>query len=268
MRIVTLLTRMEHAREVIRLTARKAAALDAGVTLLYVREERLFELPIFGEEEPSLDAAREYLLSEVREAGGEKWAVLAYDDDPVDHLLLEAERERAELLIAEMEEEREKLIARTRVPVLFPKTGTTHRCAKGLIVLDAAYSEGGCLPFVRRVLEATEWSAYMDFQILPTMGTDLSLDPVVDTLATGLEVEQELKEIREKAFRELCEAEGMEGYFEIGEQGIAQDILSRAAVVEAECLAVIAEDHDTLLAEALGELAAEAKRDLLICFQH
>jgi len=268
MRIVTLLTRMENAPELIELTARKAAALEAGVTLLYVREERLFELPIFGEEEPSLDGAREYLLAEVRKAGGERWAVLAYDDDPVDHLLLEAEREKADLLIAGMEEDRERLIARTRTPVLFPKAGTAHRCGKALVVFDAAYSDDLCLPFVRKALEAGEWSAYMDFQILPTMGTDLSLDPVVDTLATGLEVEQELKSIREKAFRELCEAEGMEGYFEVGELGIAQDILSRAAVVEAECLAVIAEDHDTLLAESLGELAAEAKRDLLVCFQH
>jgi hypothetical protein len=268
MRIVTLLTRMENARELIELTARTAERLEAGVTLLYVREERLFELPIFDGSEPSLEGAREYLLSMVRQAGHEGWALLAYEDDPVDHLLLEAEREKAALLVTDLAEDRGALIARTRMPVLFPKMGREHHCSKGLVVFDAAYSDTACLPFVRRVMEAKEWSAYLDFQVIPTMGTDLSLDPVVDTLGTGLELEMELKEARERAFRELCEAEGMEGYFEIGELGIVQDILSRAAVVEAECLAVIAEDHDTLLADALEELAGEAKLDLLICFAH
>ena len=268
MRMTVLLTRMEAAREVIEAALERSRRLGAGVTLLYVREERLFELPIFGEEEPSLEGAREHLESLVREAGGEEWAVLAYEDDPVDHLLLEADREKAALMMSDLEGgERAELIAKARTPLLLLKSGAPHRYEHGLIVFDPAYSEAVCLPAVYRILDARRWSAYMDYQVVPTMGTDLSLDPVVDTLATDIQLEAEVMDARKKAFLDLCEREELEGVFEVGEHGMVEDILAQAEKVGADCLAVIAEDHETLLAEALGELAKRVSHDLLICFQ-
>jgi hypothetical protein len=268
MRITALLTRLEEAEEMIGLLKRKAEALEAGVTLLYVREERLFELPLFGGREPSAEEIRSHLLTLTRSAGREEWAVLAYDDDPVDRLLLEADREHAGLLLTDLKGAREDLLSRTRIPVLFMEPGGRHGCGKGLIVIDPACSGNTCLSRVRRILEAAEWSAYMDDQIIPTVGSGVALDPVADTLAVEAGLEAELRSVHERAFYELCKAEGLEGYYEIGEAGIPRDILNRALAVGADCLAVIAEDHDTLLAEALGALAEETGgRDLLVCFQ-
>ncbi len=267
-RIVALLSQMDAAKELIEVTRKKAQTLGAGVTLLYIKEERLFDLPIFGEEEPTLAGALEYLKALVREAGGEEWAVLAYEDDPVDHLLLEARREKALLVISDFEGEvREDLIERCRTPLLFLERGIVHECAKVLLVFDPAYSDADCLPLVRKILEAREYSAYLDYQIVPTMGTDLSLDPMIDTLNVEVQIEEEVMEARKKAFEALCEKEGLSGTFEVGEAGMVEDILARTAVEEAECLAFIVEDHDTLLADALPELARKARRDLLICFR-
>ena len=269
MRIVVLLSRMERAKEVIAVAAEKAARLEAGVTLLYVREEKLFALPIFGREEPSMDGAREHLRTLAREAGGEEWAVLTYDDDPVDRALLEAGREKATLLISDLEgEERSELIEKARLSLLLLEPGTVHECAKALAVFDPAYSGDSCLAQARRILGAKRWSAYLDYQVVPTMGSDISMDPMLDTLNIDVEIEEELMEVRRKAFMELCEAEGIPGTFEVGELGMTEDILNRAEAENAECLALIVEDHDTLFAEVLGELASRIRRDLLVCFQH
>jgi len=270
MRIVVLLSRMESAREVIGVAARKAERLKAGVTLLYVREEKLFELPIFSDAEPSLEGIRERLeelILGVRQEG-DAWALLVYDNDPVDHLLLEAEREKAALLITDLSgEARTELIGGVRTSLLLLEAGRRHDCEKGLAVFDPAATGSECLATLRRVLGARAWSAYMDYQVIPSIGTDLSLDPMVDTLNIDVELEQKLMEGRKKAFLELCEKEGINGIFEVGEAGLVEDILVRADLEEAECLGVIVEDHETLLAEGLGELSQRVHRDLMICFR-
>ncbi|WP_456391817.1 hypothetical protein, partial [Nitratifractor sp.] len=184
------------------------------------------------------------------------------------HLLLEAGREKALLVISDLEgEAREDLIERCRTPLLLLERGIVHECAKALLVFDPAYSDADCLPLVRKILEAREYSAYLDYQIVPSMGTDLALDPMIDTLNVEVQLEEEVMEARKKAFETLCEKEGLSGTFEVGEAGMVEDILAKAAVEEAECLAFIVEDHDTLLAEALPELARKARRDLFICFR-
>jgi hypothetical protein len=260
---------MEDARELIASVREKAARLEAGVTLLYVKEERLFELPIFGEGAPSLEGAREYLQRLVREIAGEEWPVLVYEGDPVDRALLEAEREEAALLITDLEGKgRGELLRRSNAPLLFFESGGTHRCRKGLIVFDPAWSDDGCLPLVRNVLEADTWSAYLDYQVVSALGSDLSIDPVADTLATEIQLEAEVMEARKKSFLELCEREGIPGTFEVGEKGLVEDILSRADSEGAECLAFVVEDRETLFAEALEELVVRAGRDLLVCFRY
>jgi len=268
MRIVILLSRMERAKEVIDVAVKEAVRLDAGVTLLYVREEKLFELPIFGEALPSLEGAREYLQEQVRRAGAESWAIFVYENDPVDRVLLEIEREKAELLISDLEgEEREELIGKVWIPLLLLESGTLHAWEKALVVFDPAYSGNLCLPRVRRILDASAWSAYLDYQVVPTMGSDVSMDPMLDTLNIDVAMERELMSVRKKAFEELCKSEGIPGVFEEGELGMVEDILTRAELENADCLVLIVEDRDTLLAEALGRLASRARRDLLICYQ-
>ncbi len=268
MRIVSLLTRWEDAERLIRRTAHYAERLKAGVTLLYVREEHLFELPLFGRRIPSREEVQEKLRELARKVVGEEWVIFCHDDDPVDRAVLEAEREHAALLISDDRKESEELLRRSPAPLLFPDLErASGECDRGLLVFDPAFRGAECLPQIRRVLAAREWSAYMDDPGIPAVGETTGIDPLADAVVSDLELEEELREIREKAFREFCEAEKLEGYFEVGEEGIVEEILRRAAVVEAECLGCIVADRETLLADALPELVRRAGRDLMICFQ-
>jgi hypothetical protein len=268
MRIVTLLTRWENAEKLIRRTAHYAERLEAGVTLLYVREEHLFELPLFERRMPSREEVQAKLRELARKVGGEEWVVFCHDDDPVDRAILEATREHATLLISDERKESEALLRRAPSPLIFPALDkASGTCARGLLVFDPAFRGEQCLPEIRRILAAREWSAYMDYQVIPAVGEVTGIDPLADAVVTDLELEEELREIREKAFKAFCEAQGLEGYFEVGEAGVVEDILQRAAVVEAECLACIVADRETLLADALPELVRKATGDLMVCFQ-
>jgi len=267
-RIVVLLTRMERVDEVVAAAAKKSKRLGAGVTLLYVREERLFELPVFSRREPSPEAIREHLIEQIRHTGGEDWAVLVFDDDPVDRLLLEAEREHAVLIISDLTgEERAVLIDRAAIPLWLLEPETRHDCPRALLIVDPAYMGDCGLSEIRRIVDAGEWRAYMDYQIVPTMGTDLSMDPMLDTLNLDVAIDTEVMEARKKAFEECCKSEGIPARFEVGELGIVGDILVHAEQEAAECLVLMVEDRQTLLAGALAELAQKAGRDLLIYYR-
>ena len=241
---------------------------SAGVTLLYVREEPFVDLPIFGNEtEASMEQIHERLLTYLRARGCGEWAVLAYDNDPVDRAILEAQREKSFLVVSDDHEELAELAEKIPSNLLILKKGLSHRYERVFLALDSAYSTEKGLDTVLDFVEGAELSCYMDYQLIVTL-SDPALDPVVGAMTPDVLMaeESELIDIRRRAFEELCRAKGLDGRFELGEQGLVEDILERSREIQPDLLALIVEDRDTLMAEAAWEIAGRSQTDLFLVY--
>lgn len=269
-RILGLSTGPEQLDEVIAKCAELSRKYSAGVTLLYVREERLFDLPIFGNStERSMESLHDRLLEHLRERGCEEWAVLAYDNDPVDRAKLEAEREGSFLLVSDDHDETDEMVEKIPTRTLILKKGLPHRYECVFLALDSAYGSDEGLDEVLDFAAGAEVSCYMDYQLIVST-SDPSLDPVVGAMTPDVLMaeESEVIDIRKNAFEQLCKAKGLKGHFELGEHGLVDDILDRSREAEPDLLALVTEDRDTLMAEAAKEIAPRAKVDILIVYNH
>ena len=97
---------------------------------------------------------------------------------------------------------------------------------------------------------------------------DPSLDPVVGAMTPDvlMSEESEVIEIRKEAFENLCKEKGLPGTFELGEHGLVEDLLDRVKAEGPDLLAVVAEDRDTLMAEAARDLIRLSPCDVLLCY--
>lgn len=269
-RILGLSTGPEQLDEVIAKCEELSRKYSAGVTLLYVREERLFDLPFFeNSTERSMERLHDQLLKHLHGRGCEEWAVLAYDNDPVDRAELEVEREGSFLLVSDDHEEVDALVEKIPTRILILKKGLSHRYKRVFLALDSAYGSDEGLDAVLDFAEGAEVSCYMDYQLIVSV-SDPSLDPVVGAMTPDVLMaeESEVIDIRKNAFEQLCKAKGLEGHFELGEHGLVDDILERSREAEPDLLALVAEDRDTLMAEAAKEIALRSKVDFLLVYNH
>lgn len=269
-RILALCTQLEQLDALVRSSDRLAKQYDAGVTLLYVKEEKLFELPLFSDREDSLETVRDHLQRTLAESGHKEWAVLVYENDVVDHARLEARREKSVLVISDDHEEIDELVGKIETSLLVLKREAAHEYARVLLALDSAYSSERGIDFVLEFARGAKVSCYLDYQLITSMA-DPGLDPVVGAMTPDvlMEEETEVIRVRKESFQKLCEEKGLSGEFELGEHGLVQDILRKRELAGAELLAIVAEDHDTLLAEAAREIAAHSPVDVLIHYhQH
>ena len=164
-RILAVCSRSGQLDALIAKCAELAERYGAGVTLLYVREENLFELPLFRESDGSMESVRESLLRKVRESGHEEWAVLTFENDLIDHARLEASREHSFLIVSDDHEELGELTAATGIAILRLKEGASHRYGNVLVALDSAYSGEEGLDFVLGFAEGARVSCYLDYQL-------------------------------------------------------------------------------------------------------
>ncbi len=267
-RILALNTDPGQLDALIEKCAQLSRKYSAGVTLLYVREERLFDLPIFDQTAgSSMEELHEQLLEHLRARGCEEWAVLAYDNDPVDRAKLEAEREGSFLIVSDEHEELDELVEKIPAHLLILKKGLSHRYERVFLALDSAASGEEGLDTVLDFVGEADISCYMDYQLIVSL-SDPTLDPVVGAMTPDvlMEEESEVIDLRRNAFEQLCKAKGLRGRFELGEHGLVDDILERSREAEPDLLALIAEDPDTLMAEAAKEIAQRSKEDFLLVY--
>ena len=264
-RILAVCSQSDQLDELIAKCGELAGRYSAGVTLLYVKEENLFELPLFRESDGSMESIHERLNRKVRESGHEDWAVLAFENDLVDHARLEASREESFLIVSDDHEELDELVAATGRATLRLKRGGTHRYGNVLIALDSAYSSEAGLDFVLDFAGEAEFRCYLDYQLILSM-SDPSMDPVVGAMTPEVMMseESEVIEIRKEAFEKLCKTKDLPGTFELGEHGLVEDILDRLKTGKPDLLAIVAEDRDTLMAEAARDLVWRSPCDVLL----
>jgi hypothetical protein len=267
-RILLLCSRVEHASELVGKTLELSKRLEAGVTFLYVKEEGLFDLPIYEGREENMEAVREHLESLLREKGLEDWALLVYENDLIDHALLEADREDSVLIVADRHEELGRLLHKSGRPLYMLVPRGNHRPSKALYVPDVVGDPLPCFRLAKRLEPEVSWEAYMDYQFFPT-ADDAMIDPVVGAMTPEilLEQESEIIESTRKRFLDFCESQGIRGRFEIGERGIKQEVLDALQETGAELLVVAPTDPETVLAEGVEELLPNLEVDLLVCFQ-
>ncbi|WP_457607910.1 hypothetical protein [Nitratifractor sp.] len=266
-RILALCSNVEQLDGVVEKTGELAKRYGAGVTLLYVKEERLFELPLFEKSDGSVEDLARILREELRRHGYEEWAVLAYENDLVDHARLEAERERSFLVVSDEHEEVDKLVSALKRPLLILRRESSHHYDRVLVALDSASSSERGLDFVKGLVGEAQLHCIMDYQMLISLA-DPTIDPVVGAMTPDLLVEEENEVIQaaRQSFEELCRRQGIEGRFTIGEKGLVEDLLDEVSAQEPDLLALVVEDPDTLMAEAAEMLALRTPCDLLVCY--
>ncbi len=265
-RILALCSDLERCEEVVDKTQELSKRLSAGVTLIYVKEEGLFELPIYKGRDRNLDAAREYLEAILRQRGLDDWALLLYESDIADHALLEAEREGSFLIVTHQNEGIDSLIKKSKSALYVLGSASSHKPSKALYVPDVIGDWKPCLDMAKSIEPATSWDAYMDYQFFPT-AEDAMVDPMLGAMTPEILIEEsEIIKSTKERFEAFCEAEGIEGYFEIGEQGLVEDILDAIKRSKADLLVTALSDADTILAEGAKSLVESINIDLLICF--
>ncbi len=266
-RILGVCSRLEAAEELIEKCRELAERLEAGVTLLYVKEEGLFELPIYEGREATMAAAREHLESLLRSRGIEGWALLVRENDLPDQAALEAQRESSLLIVADRNEELPELLSKARRPLYVLLPGHSHSPSRGLIVLDVAGVGHRCLDLARKAEPQVSWRAYMDYQFFPTVA-DAGIDPVVGAMTPEILIEQEsdILQTHRRNFEDFCREEGLEGLFEVGEHGVERDVLDRLESEGSDLLVIAAEDPETILGEGAKALILSAPVDTLVCF--
>ena len=265
-RILVLVTKLERGDELIAVSKRLAKRLDAGVTLLYVKEERLFELPIYEGKEQDLETAREELQKALEKAGCGDWALLLADNDIADHALLESEREHSVLIISDEHEELGDLLHRSERPLYRVKSGAIHEIGEILMAVDVAGSPESCLNWAQELFPGAKIRCYMDYQFLPDADEAL-IDPFLGTVTVDtVEADMEVMEARKKSFERFCREQNLEGTFAVGEKGLEEDILDQVDLHGCHLLLLSVEDSDTLLGDAARHLIEKSPVDTLVCY--
>ncbi len=264
-RILALCTELDQFDGVVQSAETLSKRYGAGVTLLYVQEEGLFELPLFSEGDGSIESVREHLQESVRQMGHEDWAVLVYENDIVDHAVIESKREKSFLVVSDDHEEIDELVRKIETTLFVLKKGAVHEYGRVLLALDSAYTTEKGIDFVLEFAKGAKVFCYLDYQLIVSMA-DPGLDPVVGAMTPDVLMAEETEVIdaRRESFQQLCKEKGLKGEFELGEHGLVRDILQKREAAEAELLAIAAEDRDTLLAEAARQIAQESPVDVLI----
>ncbi len=264
-RILAVCSDYEKCDRVLEVTAEMAKRHSSGVTLMFVDEPALFELPLFrGEKMLDHRKLKEELEAKAQEAGIENPAVLIYEGDTPDRVQLEAEREADSLIITPYEAEiSAKIIDKVRTPVLVLKAGL-HLYSRAVVVIDAVMPQR-CLEFMRRFFEGVDLHLYLDFQYVPMP----SVDPVAEPLDVGMDATlyTELLDAKREAFEAFCRAHDLKGSFEIGESGIDEDVAAFVRKQDADLLVLAPLDHDTILGDAIADILGSVPTDTLVCFE-
>ncbi len=268
-RILGLCTSLEMAEEIVDKCYELSLRLKAGVTLLYVKEEELFDLLIYENKDSNLDIVNEHFKRLFKERGIEDWVFFLKDSDIPDQVALEVERESSFMIITDYNDKISELLTKVKVPIYILVANSSHKPQNGLLTLDNIEAGHNALKLARQIEPKTVWRAYKDYQFFPTE-LEAGIDPVVGTIGSDILLEEssEILDIERRAFKEFCEEEGIEGDFEIGEVAISKDILKSIEANKSDLLLVATEDSDTILTQGIKALLSEIALDTIIYFEN
>ncbi|RUM64778.1 MAG: hypothetical protein DSZ05_06980 [Sulfurospirillum sp.] len=264
-RILAVCNDYEACDAVLAKSAQLVKELEAGLSVMFVAEEALFELPLFRSDDLlDKEKLRHEILHKLEKLGVEGAAVFVYENDTADRVALEAERENDTLIVTHFVEDVSAEITRkTTVPVLVLKE-SSHTYAQAVVAVDTVPDEE-CLHFMKRIFSGVELTLYQDFQYVPVSAT---VDPALVPYDISMDVTlyTELMEAKRESFEAFCKEKGLKGYFEVGENGIDEDSVAFAQRQGADLLVIAAMDKDTMLGDAVEDILTKSTIDVLICF--
>ncbi len=266
-RILVVLNEYERAKEAIREAARLAKRAGAGVTILFVHEEALFELPIYREKPLDLEEIRRGLKKIATQEGLTEPAILVAENDTVDRAVLEAEREHDTLILLPYTPKiAHRLSLKAPAPLLVLKEAKAHY-AKAIVSIDSLSWAEKCLAFLKKMFPDTAIHLYQDYQYFSLPIADPFVDPMIEPYALSVETIEsgEVIRARKEAFVRLCEEKGVEGTFVMGETGIDEEIAEFLKKQRGDLLVVDLQDSATPLASALEEILQKVPVDTLVC---
>ena len=265
-RILAVCSDFRRCDDVIAKSAEIAGAHEAGLTVMFVKEEALFELPVFDTDEASdLERIRHKLQQKVKETDIENVAVFVYENDVVDRAALEAEREGDCLIVTHTAPKINAKLAQKRVAPVLVLQNQPESYTKAVVAVDTAPSER-CVRYLKDLFPGLDMTLYQDFQYIPVTA---AVDPTFEPYDIGMDatVYTELLEARREAFETFCKEKGYACKFEIGENGVATDAVRFAETKEADLLVVAPADPDTILGGSVEDILSEASSDVLVCFE-
>ncbi len=266
-RILALCNDYEKCDDLLKKTSEISKEHNAGVTLMFVTPEAMFELPFFSKED-SLDhqELRRKLLKKAKTVGLDNPAVLIYENDTADRAAVEAEKENDTLIIMPYEDKITlSVVKKVNIPILILKESVLHEYSSCVVTVDAAIRED-CLNFLRTLFKGMEIELFQDFLYFPLPVADAAIEPF-DISSDGIEYAELLK-MRKEAFYRFCEETGIKGTFIVGENGIDEDIVSFVKQKRAELLVINAMDKGTILADSIGDILSKNGGDILVCFEN
>ncbi len=265
-RILALCSDFTRCDEVITKSVQIAKAHEAGLTVMFVKEEALFELPVFDTDVKSdLEHIRHELQQKVNATGIENAAVFVYENDVVDRAALEAEREGDCLIVTHTAPKVNAKLAEKRVAPVLVLQDSAASYTEAVVVVDTVPGER-CLRYLKDLFPGLDLMLYQDFQYIPVTA---AVDPTFEPYDIGMDVTvyTELLEARREAFETFCKEKGYQCKFEIGESGVATDAVRFAETKEADLLVVAPADPDTILGGSVEDILFEASSDVLVCFE-
>ncbi len=237
---------------------------NAGLTVMFVIEESLFALPFFDEDENAkVEKLRTELKAKLQDRQMENAALFIYVNDTVDRVALEAEREEDSLIVTHYAEGISADIARKTKRAVLVLKESSHNYATVVMAMDAVL-DVYCLEYCRKLFPGVALTLYQDFQYVPMPAVDPTFEPIDVTMDATLYTE--LLEARRETFQAFCKEQGVEGVFEIGENGIAEDTVAFAQKREADLLVIAALDEDTMLGDVVADIVERSTIDTMICF--
>ncbi len=266
-RILAVVAQMQECAKTLPVVAKLAKKHEAGVTLLYVHEEKLFELPVYEGERLDLEGIRAAMKREAAKAGLEDAALLVYANDLVDRAVLEAQREEDAMIVtAYRKEDAHKLAFKCGRPLLVLKEAKGEY-TKAVVSIDSVAETERCLDFLQAALPQTKLHLYQDFQYFSQPIADPFVDPMIEPYDMSIETMEsnEMIQARKEAFYTLCETRKLEGTFLMGDKGIEEDVVAFLKEQGADLLVFDLLDDATLLAMALEDTLALVETDTLVC---
>ena len=266
-RLLSVSSKIDSIDELINKSALLAKRYEAGVTLMYIKEEHLFELPIFSNKEESLEEINSFLREKLKSKGLEDWAILVYDGDIIEHIKIEALRENSLLIVNDLDTSLDDL-AKLGFNLFTLKPKALHKYKRALISLDSTYTKEEGIDFALSFIPDAKYKCYMNYSLLVDV-LEPGIDPILGGLTPNLIVESDTKIIEglKKSFDKLCEKRGIKGIFKVDSVSLAKDTLELIKKEEeAEFLALIVEDTNSPFFDEAKEILKSSPIDTLMVF--
>ncbi len=207
MRVVSLITSNKSIELVIKKSKEFSKKLNVGVTLLYVEPEPLLDIPSF-DKDSSFEKTKEKIKDALKNQKLD-WAFLAYQADPISHLLLESQREHPLMVIVDNGICVSDILEKIEAPFYIASNQNTQ---KATILIQKSISLRS-LPKIFKQILPDNFDCKMVYEEV-FVPDSIMVDALSASVAT-VEFDLENQKIKQEELKKFCEGLKKEYEFEL-----------------------------------------------------